>query len=128
MEDWKTQPSQGCSNVGDLGPLHPIDVVGASAEDGKGKLPTDDGVQKLGLSLASKYSCCSGSSQEETVPHFLSQGILASSIWTHFEVRMGIPTGETFRGRRCRWLDSSDRQTCQVLAAAVIWVIWKNWK
>ncbi|KAJ6823493.1 uncharacterized protein M6B38_383360 [Iris pallida] len=87
------------------------------------KLPTDDIVQSLGFSLASRCHCCANPSGE-SVAHLLFLREEAATILRIFHPANGPPTITSLL-----IASSSDPALApyrMVELAAVFWVIWKN--
>nr|XP_010313000.1 uncharacterized protein LOC104644619 [Solanum lycopersicum] len=96
----------------------------------KGKLPTNELLQKFGKAISECYCCYIN--DKDDINHILINGNFAKHIWKTHAATLGIvPVNTTLRAQLLKWKDQQSNNELQklliqILPNLICWHLWKN--
>ncbi|XP_060183463.1 uncharacterized protein LOC132613456 [Lycium barbarum] len=96
----------------------------------KFKLPVDDVLKRINISIVSRCRCCLNSQQEEIIQYLFLIGEFAAEIWQHYNAAVGIvvPRIQIHQKIVQWWYMQAPTKLKAVMQAAPAFVCWQLWK
>ncbi|XP_060211916.1 uncharacterized protein LOC132639487 [Lycium barbarum] len=96
----------------------------------KFKLPVDDVLKRMNISIVSRCRCCLNSQQEETIQHLFLTGDFAADIWQHYNAAVGIvvPRIQIHQIIIQWWYMQGPTNLKAVMQAAPAFICWQLWR
>ncbi|XP_060182325.1 uncharacterized protein LOC132611987 [Lycium barbarum] len=96
----------------------------------KFKIPVDDVLKRMNISIVSRCRCCLNPHQEETVQHLFLTGEFAAEIWQYYNAAVGIimPRIQIHQTIVQWWYMQGPTKLNLVMQAAPAFICWQLWK